>query len=177
MPPRPRTGRRRSREGELKGSSGLRWVGVVGVILLATALLTSCNFGGPVGSLGLGCTGRIITAEDHQMSIHYHDLEAATANAVTYARTQIDTTDVDTSSLSTHVFTADADVKDANWTTYCDKDWYNQGGTVSGMAVCNDLRGRECETSQVSIDRSFVADFALAHERKTVLHGCCTRSA
>lgn len=135
------------------------------------AAVTACNFGGPVGSAGLGCNGQLITQEDRSMTIHYSSLTTDTSNAVTYARGRIDDTDVNTSSAGDSS-SVDAEVMDGNYSTLCGADWWNQGGGTLGIAVCMNLSGNECDSSDVSIDSSYMNDSGtgVGSQRWVALH-------
>lgn len=148
------------------------WRGVSAVgCLLAASLISGCNFGGPVGADGLGCNGKIITAEDSAMSVHYNNLSSQADAAVTWARGRIDDTNVNTSSAG-QSSTVDANVMDANWTTYCGLDWWNEGGDTLGYTQCMSLRGRECEKNDVTLDQAYMTSSGTttALERNLVLH-------
>lgn len=161
---------------ERRGTVGLRsrrfrCVAVAGVVVAIVAAATACNFGGPVGSAGLGCNGQLITQEDRSMDIHYNSLTTQTGNAVTYSRGRIDATNVNTASSGAHS-SVDADVRDAAWTTLCGIDWWNEGGETLGVAVCQKLAGNECDSSDVSIDSEYMTSSgtSTASERWVALH-------
>ena len=123
--------------------------------------LSACDIRGAVGEKGLGCKPQsMIAADDSTQSFYADSLETETQSALTYARTQIDTTHVDTSQSGTLTSSTDVRVLDGAYTNYCGYIWWtgpSASPRVGGLTTCEALNAQgECDQHYVRVSATFV---------------------
>lgn len=122
-----------------------------------------------------GATGCSVNAADNRVhSIWYHQLTAATKQAVNWSRnrnydpTSVDTVNEDARDRLTDVIAMDADYEGA----ICGRTWLAKptGSGVIGIVLCQSLSGRRCNQFHMLFDNDFMGPQPTANENALACH-------
>jgi hypothetical protein len=128
------------------------------------------NFSGANG--GVGC--HVNVADNKVHSIWYHQVTAATRQAVSWSRshnydpTVVDTVTEDARDRLTDVIAMDADYEG----TTCGRTWMPRptGAGLIGMVICQSLSGRRCNQFHMMFDNDFMGPQPSANENALACH-------
>jgi hypothetical protein len=144
--------------------------GVALLVLIGPAAVAS-NWQGATSKTGCNLN----MTENSQVAIYGFGLSSATANAVSWVRTNVLDPTALTTSTPSSAGTADVVVYDAYYVEICGEKMYSAGGDYVGFANCTkkhtvgQYAGR-CDVHEVFIDQAYVDAVATSAERRILCH-------